>query len=752
MGITLRPAAAGDAMVILRLAREMAVSGAGQGVPDDDAAGSAWAAGWIHGHTQEGRRMLVAEVDGRAAGFATASAGPSPTLAHVAQLSLFVSADWRRKGIGRQLLDALIQWAAQSPGIDKLQLAVLASNSAAIGLYRRCGFREEGRLLGQVRRPDGERADQLLMARGVDRTPADVRPAPPPGPGPAASADRVCLERDVRFGDSLLWTLQRRYFLQQGMAAWRAGTVPHYITSNPLIAEAYAGLVAAWQDDLAADGARATTPAARGPDGAQPLYVIELGAGCGRFAFHFLKCFFGDPPAGTPGRSAVTYVMTDFVEENLRFWQSHPRLKAYVDAGRLDFALFDPTASTGLELRVSGRRLAEGGIERPPVVIANYVLDGLPQDAFTVADGQLRELTVSLHSPAPVADRLDPALLERLELRYGHAAVAEGRYADAACAAVLAACGERLDGSHVLIPTAALRCLDRLRALARGSLLFIAADKGFVDPDALPGQAHPAPALHGSFSLPVNFHAIGQVVRARGGEYWFPAHPAERLAVCAYALGARPRQRSHTRSAYGRLVAQSGPDDAYALKKSLERHHADLDLDELLAWVRASRYDANVLLACRGTLMRRLPQATASQLGELRRVVAQVRDNFYAIGEHADLALALGTLLVAGHAYAEARALLEESLQVNGPSHAACFGLAVCHQQLGDIDAARTQARRAVDLAPTPADADAVHATLAALAGQPDGSAGDARSSPPQTLRRGAKPAPATQAQSGLPI
>jgi ribosomal protein S18 acetylase RimI-like enzyme len=198
----LRRAAAGDAPALLLLAREMGVSGAGQGVPEDDADGSTWAAGWIRGHTQEGRLMLVAEVDGRAAGFAAASAGPSPTLSHVAQLSLFVSAACRRQGIGRQLLDGLIQWAARSPGIDKLQLAVQASNKTAIGLYRRCGFRQEGRLRGQVRRADGTRVDQLLMARGVDRASTAASPAPPPGP--AACADRVCLERDLRFGDSLL--------------------------------------------------------------------------------------------------------------------------------------------------------------------------------------------------------------------------------------------------------------------------------------------------------------------------------------------------------------------------------------------------------------------------------------------------------------------------------------------------------------------------------------------------------------------
>ncbi len=51
------------------------------------------------------------------------------------------------------------------------------------------------------------------------------------------------LEEKQRFSKSLLWQLQRQFFEQQGIQAWRQGTVPHYITSNPHIANAYAQVV-----------------------------------------------------------------------------------------------------------------------------------------------------------------------------------------------------------------------------------------------------------------------------------------------------------------------------------------------------------------------------------------------------------------------------------------------------------------------------------------------------------------------------
>jgi hypothetical protein len=91
------------------------------------------------------------------------------------------------------------------------------------------------------------------------------------------------IERNQRLSRSLLWGLQRRFFEQKGVEAWRQNIVPHYITSNPFIANAYAHLVFGFLRDCQANALL--------PDPNQPLYIVELGAGSGRFAFRFLKQF-----------------------------------------------------------------------------------------------------------------------------------------------------------------------------------------------------------------------------------------------------------------------------------------------------------------------------------------------------------------------------------------------------------------------------------------------------------------------------
>lgn len=49
-------------------------------------------------------------------------------------------------------------------------------------------------------------------------------------------------QQSIPLSQSLLWKLQRNFYNRWGVDAWRMGIVPHYITSNPFVAGAYARL------------------------------------------------------------------------------------------------------------------------------------------------------------------------------------------------------------------------------------------------------------------------------------------------------------------------------------------------------------------------------------------------------------------------------------------------------------------------------------------------------------------------------
>ncbi|MBA4494909.1 GNAT family N-acetyltransferase [Paenactinomyces guangxiensis] len=80
-----------------------------------------------------------------------------------------VRKDWRNKGIGRVLLETLLQWAENHPRIEKVFLEVFVTNEWAIHLYRQMGFVTEGRRVKQVQLHDGEYVDDLIMARFTNK-------------------------------------------------------------------------------------------------------------------------------------------------------------------------------------------------------------------------------------------------------------------------------------------------------------------------------------------------------------------------------------------------------------------------------------------------------------------------------------------------------------------------------------------------------------------------------------------------------
>ncbi len=109
--------------------------------------------------------VFVAEDEGAIVGRLSIARDQHPASRHVADLGLMVAASHRRRGIGTALLQAAVQWAG-SVGVRKLELHVFPWNAAAIGLYERFGFVQEGYRKSHYRRGD-DYVDAVLMAFSI---------------------------------------------------------------------------------------------------------------------------------------------------------------------------------------------------------------------------------------------------------------------------------------------------------------------------------------------------------------------------------------------------------------------------------------------------------------------------------------------------------------------------------------------------------------------------------------------------------
>jgi L-amino acid N-acyltransferase YncA len=118
---------------------------------------------WDASHLRACRLVALAE-DGRVAGWAALSpVSARKVYAGVAEVSVYVGAEFRGRGLGRALLEALVR-ESESEGIWTLQAGIFPENRASVALHESCGFREVGRR-ERVGKLGGRWRDTVLLER-----------------------------------------------------------------------------------------------------------------------------------------------------------------------------------------------------------------------------------------------------------------------------------------------------------------------------------------------------------------------------------------------------------------------------------------------------------------------------------------------------------------------------------------------------------------------------------------------------------
>ena len=89
-----------------------------------------------------------------------------PEFSHVGVLGMGLLPEFRGKGFGKILMDNTLQHAKNNNKIEKIELNVFESNKAAINLYRKIGFIEEGKRI-KSRKIDGIYDNEILMGKFI---------------------------------------------------------------------------------------------------------------------------------------------------------------------------------------------------------------------------------------------------------------------------------------------------------------------------------------------------------------------------------------------------------------------------------------------------------------------------------------------------------------------------------------------------------------------------------------------------------
>ena len=121
---------------------------------------------WFHEHSATTHPLWVAEIDGQIAGwFSFHSYVERAAYRATAEISVYVSGQFRRRGVGQALLQKAV---ADSPSLQISTLigCIHAHNESSVRLFQRSEFERWG-FLPRVTRIDGVDRDVVIMGRHV---------------------------------------------------------------------------------------------------------------------------------------------------------------------------------------------------------------------------------------------------------------------------------------------------------------------------------------------------------------------------------------------------------------------------------------------------------------------------------------------------------------------------------------------------------------------------------------------------------
>lgn len=484
------------------------------------------------------------------------------------------------------------------------------------------------------------------------------------------SGTRYVIESAKPFADSLIWELNRNYYHTEGMKGWREGTVPHHLTSNAVVSKTYAELIFGFLNDLSNKGQTFET-----------VYILELGAGHGRLAFHILKYLDKLIEFSSKKLPKYCYVLSDIIEDSLNFFVNHHQFQTYFERGLLDVAYFDAVGTTELELVVSKKKITVKSLEQPIIAIANYFFDSIPTDLFYLKNKQIASCSIALETSENPEGMDISTLIQNLETTYEGTILEQPYYEKEILNQIIQDYQTKLFNTYLFFPKKGIDCLTNLKNLSKQGLMLISMDKGFREIYELENQKAPDMVTHGSLSFWVNFHALGQFCERQGGKTLFTKFPNTHMELGCF-LFQESKDFTETKLAYDRFVNHFGPDDFNGIKKFTYKNMARMDLDELVGMLKLSHYDSTFFKNVLYRFKQLSTRVTFKQRNRLAQTMKEVWNMYFTLYEDFDMAYEMGGIFYDLGFYKEALSYFSASTSLFGEKADVFYNQILCYYQL----------------------------------------------------------------------
>lgn len=503
--------------------------------------------------------------------------------------------------------------------------------------------------------------------------------------------EEIYFEKNAILSKSVLWELQKKAYCQFGPAAWQAKNVPFYLTSNPLIARHYAQIVVGFFRDCL------TLRQSLSIDLKKPFYILDLGAGTGRFAYLFLNELF-EMLANLKMPFRICYVMTDIVEANIEFWKKHSYFKSFLKEGFLDFAYYDHTdKKNGLDLVYSGNKLTADVLRNPLLVIANYFFDTIPHDIFCVKGHVLYEGRISLSykktKESKILSTTDPSIIPHIIHHVEYFPVESTEpfdIEDPEYSKILKSYAQEYENvPYFLFPVGAFQVIRFLRGLSNDRMLFLTGDQGITSDKQLLEDI-PFFAKHDSFSISVNYHAIQAYYKQTKGFCLLTSSSDHKMVHMAAVSCFGKTEFPELREAFRLTLATFEPQDYFKIVETAFNEWKDSNLEFMIKLIKLGVWDPINFNLFFSRIREKLPSASEKEREELITAIHQCWKKFFPI--HKDegaFVINLGVLLYEMKQYDEAIQYFQYALNLGYEEPLVFKNISLAYQAKKDPERAK---------------------------------------------------------------
>lgn len=110
--------------------------------------------------------LLVAEFNDELIGNIDLTGSKLSKMSHTGMIGMGIKEQWRNQGLGRCLIESVIDWAKEHSQIELIWLDVYASNELGYNLYKNTGFKVSGVIQGFFKDEKGYR-DKVQMYQRI---------------------------------------------------------------------------------------------------------------------------------------------------------------------------------------------------------------------------------------------------------------------------------------------------------------------------------------------------------------------------------------------------------------------------------------------------------------------------------------------------------------------------------------------------------------------------------------------------------